>query len=124
MCPIQFSNFSMTPRGFIIIRVVFPTAERDGPGRRGEPSQLWDAGLHAHQAIVRQHVEGLWILLAEACHLHCGHRLHWVHLPQRRHQIQLHPGKQTRTIFFSLTLPSLFQALHSFGCPELALCQV
>ncbi|KAF6994573.1 hypothetical protein CFC21_011243 [Triticum aestivum] len=58
----------------------------------GEPGQLWDAGLHAHQAIVRQHVEGLWVLLAEACHLHRGHRLHWVHIPQCRHQIQLHPG--------------------------------
>jgi len=68
-------------------------AERNRAGFRWQPGQLPDAGLHPDQALVHQHVTGLWVLLAQASHLSPRDRLHRHNIPGRRHQIHIHPGK-------------------------------
>jgi hypothetical protein len=68
-------------------------AERNSSGFRRQPGQLPDAGSHPDQALVHQHVQGFWVLLAKAPDLYPCYSLHRNNLLGRWHQIHLHPGK-------------------------------
>lgn len=87
---------------YVVVRVstvaVIFVAEGKCIGFRRESGQFLHAGLHSDAPLVREHVEGLRLLLAEARDLYHCYDLYRNHLLQSRDRIQRDSGISIQTM--------------------------